>query len=252
MRALRPELLMAMAFWDARTRALFRLSRDGDIEQVNEAVPIDVPGPSMFATFNVATPVLAFHAALPRARREQIATLLASELTPAWVQSGPPAATRDQLRAHLGLDSAEGEWRGPVFGFPADHLVDDDAEVLEVESPEIFASSFPNLVEEAAYVRPCLALLHAGQVVSACYSARRGEWVHEAGVDTLPAFQGRHFGSRVCRAWARAVRRRGAVPVYSTSFDNEASLGLARSLGLVHLGTDLHFPLNADREAHAC
>jgi hypothetical protein len=40
------------------------------------------------------------------------------------------------------------------------------------------------------------------------------------------------FGARAVLAWARAVRSQGAAPIYGTTFDNIASQGVARRLGL--------------------
>ena len=45
----------------------------------------------------------------------------------------------------------------------------------------------------------------------------------------------------VVAAWAAAVRASGRLPLYSTSWDNVASQGVARKLGLVLYGADLSF-----------
>jgi hypothetical protein len=41
-------------------------------------------------------------------------------------------------------------------------------------------------------------------------------------------------------AWADAVRATGVVPLYSTAWKYQASRAVARRLGLVQFGADLH------------
>ena len=45
-------------------------------------------------------------------------------------------------------------------------------------------------------------------------------------------YRGRGYGPRVTVAWAEAIWASGRVPLYSTSWDNKASLAVARKLGL--------------------
>jgi RimJ/RimL family protein N-acetyltransferase len=63
---------------------------------------------------------------------------------------------------------------------------------------------------------------------------------HEAGVETVPTFRGRGFAAQVVAAWVGAVREMGFVPLYSTSWENEASRSVARKLSLIQFGSDLH------------
>ncbi len=87
---------------------------------------------------------------------------------------------------------------------------------------------------------PLLALLVDGDAVSVCGSVRITAEAHEAGVDTATEFRGRGFAPRVVAAWARELRRRGVEALYSTSWQNTASRAVARKLGLVQIGSDLH------------
>ncbi len=48
--------------------------------------------------------------------------------------------------------------------------------------------------------------------------------------------QHRGHGTAVVAGWAAAVQRLGRVPLYGTSWDNVASQGVARKLGLVCFG----------------
>lgn len=62
----------------------------------------------------------------------------------------------------------------------------------------------------------------------------------EAGVETARPYRGRGYAARVVAAWAREVRDMGRVPLYSTSWKNEASRAVARKLALICFGNDLH------------
>lgn len=87
---------------------------------------------------------------------------------------------------------------------------------------------------------PICAVLRDGSAVSICASVRVTEHAHEAGVETHPAFRGAGHAARAVTAWARDVRAGGRIPLYSTSWENTASQAVARKLGLIQFGVDLH------------
>jgi len=79
-----------------------------------------------------------------------------------------------------------------------------------------------------------------GHAVSIGTSVRLTRVAHQDGVDTCRAYRGRGFAPRVVTAWAQAVRDIGRIPLYSTSWQNEASRAVARKLHLICFGSDVH------------
>jgi predicted GNAT family acetyltransferase len=79
-----------------------------------------------------------------------------------------------------------------------------------------------------------------GQAVSVCFSARLTAEAAEAGLHTAPSARGRGYATAVTAGWALAIRKRGAIPLYSTAWDNLASQAVARRLGLTLYGADWH------------
>jgi predicted GNAT family acetyltransferase len=80
----------------------------------------------------------------------------------------------------------------------------------------------------------------SGRVVAVCHAARRSDAAAEAGLEVDPSVRRAGLGIAVTAAWAAAVRAGGREPLYSTSWANEASRGVARRLGLLLRGEDWH------------
>lgn len=147
-------------------------------------------------------------------------------------------------------------WSGPVFtvpqglGSPPGGMTGSRIgggtgarSVVVAVSPsnaEVLHPHMAEWLEDVADNVPMYASLERGEAVSLCCSVRMTERAHEAGVETHPDHRGRGHAASVVAVWAEAVRMRGVVPLYSTSWDNHASRGLARSLGLIEIGADLH------------
>jgi hypothetical protein len=82
--------------------------------------------------------------------------------------------------------------------------------------------------------------LSNGETASVCYSARSTSEAAEAGVETAEPYRGQGHGPDAVTVWGAAAGQSGRVPLYSTNWANIPSRLLARSLGLICYGEDLH------------
>lgn len=131
-------------------------------------------------------------------------------------------------------------WLGPAFRFPADLPGRGRAVRMTFDNAAVLTPYLEDWLENVSLGVPMTAVLEDGKAVSLCCSVRMTSRAHEAGVETHPDFRGRGHAARAVAAWARAVRELERVPLYSTSWENEASRALAAKLGLVQYGADLH------------
>lgn len=171
------------------------------------------------------------------------------------LQAGHPPPERMQaIRSLLySLTEIVFEWRGPAFRFPAELPTPSPVpgtEVLEVVPglEDVLQDPFDDLIPEITTRAPIVAVVEEGRAVSVCHAARPRAVegsptcrASEAGLETAASHRGRGLAPLAVAEWARVVRRQGGVPIYSTSWDNKASRGVARKLGLVLYGEDVHF-----------
>lgn len=221
-----------------QAETLFRHDAAGRLVAVNE--PGDLPAPRLFVGRTTEGNLWRFRRDLPPALVRDLERALAAEPQTADLRE-PPAAfdrLRDLLEAHA---PAERVWMGPAWHFPEEPLPASDAVPLTTTDGLTLESPFAWLAAEVGDVQPCLAVIREGTVVSVCFSARTSPRAAEAGVETLEAQRGRGYAAAAVVAWAAAVRAAGRLPLYSTSWDNRASQGVATRLGLVLYGADLHF-----------
>ncbi len=160
-----------------------------------------------------------------------------SPLAAAEAPTADPMAEPTHARAYAALLGGTVE-AGPAFWFPA--ALAAPADVAAVDDERLLARHFRGWVpgEIAAGRSPVLAILDGGAPVSVCFCARRSAAAAEAGVETAGGFRGRGLAPRVTAAWAAAVRASGRTPLYSTSWQNRASLAVARKLGLRRFASD--------------
>ena len=158
---------------------------------------------------------------------------LAQEKTPAKDLRIAPIHAEE----YLSLLGGQVDW-GPTFLFPAGTENKFEG-VTPIDDLSLLQCNFSGWTAAAIPQRlPIMAVLQGGHAVSVCFSARRSPMAAEAGLETAAAFRGRGLGPRVTAAWSDTIRSLGLIPLYSTSWNNSASLSVARKLRLVETTSD--------------
>ena len=221
--------------------AEFRHDSAGDLVETNE--PTTAAAPRFFFGQSMQGHIIRFRRDVTISRRRQL---------------------RDAAIRHAG-DASEGDTLDrPLDALPFAEILAQDAPVQHASVGLVFR--FPDSLPRSEGTRPFrdaadAALLHPalaawapdihlspplvaaivdGQAVAVCASVRITPTACEAGVETAAPFRGRGYGRAVVAAWALAVRARKVEPIYSTTWGNDASRALARSLHLPPIGRDLH------------
>ncbi|HEY1880094.1 MAG TPA: GNAT family N-acetyltransferase [Caulobacteraceae bacterium] len=212
-----------------RMRALFRHDRRGRLVAINEWSAGTPPRLLLMRTG--AGALAGIHYDTP----DDVAASLA-----ALARSEPPALTEipafsDRYLEALGATTFRA---GPAFVFPT--TLPAEAEVIEVGAgnADLLSGGLESWRPDVGRRGPFLAIVEAGRAVALCASVRITRHVHCAGVETAADCRGRGLASRVVAAWAVRVRALGAVPFYSTSWDNLGSRGVARRLDLEQVAVD--------------
>ncbi len=190
------------------------------------------PAPRLFLGRTTDGHVLRFGASVPDDLAHRLEAIINRQPPPGDLRAPPAAAA--ELRAALESDAPiTREESGPAYRFPATIVQSGDAVRLTAANRDLVRETFPWLYDEYADWQPCFAAVHGGAAVAVCFSARIGAQAAEAGVETLSEFRGHGYATAVTAAWGTAVQQAGLVPIYSTSWDNIASQGVARKVGLV-------------------
>lgn len=219
--------------WHART--LFRHDAAGRLTAINEGD--EQPAPRLWVGRTTEGALWRFRHDLPSALTRELDELLTAE-PPATDPRAPlrcEARLRALLAAHAPIANV---WQGPIWYCP-EGLVAGAVEAVRVNDGATLRAHFPHTANAIDALQPCCAVFADGVAVAVCRSARTSAMAAEAGVDTLSAFRGRGYAAATVAAWAAAVREMGRLPLYSTSWDNLASRGVARKLGLVSYGATL-------------
>ena len=146
-------------------------------------------------------------------------------------------AIRALLHAHAPIAA---EWRGPAYWIPDRIDAPSNVVLITEANAHLLAATFPWTITEPGgfKIGPLAATIAQNQALSICFCSRITAQAAEAGVETVPAARGHGYASAAVAAWAAAVQQRGLVALYSTSWDNLASQGVARKLGMLRYGDD--------------
>lgn len=209
---------------DLHLNTLFLLDSAGRILGTREPVP--EAGPRFSLIRGRTSCAWAVRADVPRGIAEELDGLASAEPPVADFRDAPVNAER--YRTLVGGEV----YAGPAFSFPK--TVEQPDATVHVNALTLLARHYSRWTDAEIPGRsPIVAVVEDSHAVSVCFCARRSEKAAEAGLETAEAYRGRRFGPQVAAAWALAVRASGRVPLYSTSWENGASLAVARKLGLV-------------------
>ena len=151
-------------------------------------------------------------------------------------QRGRPSQWAHEYADFLRVLSAHGALKavraGPLYGFPDFRGASTDAVGIDAGNTDLLLGGLDEWAPDAALGRPMAAMIVDGRAVSVCTSVNASAAAHCAGVETVPVYRGRGFARLAVAAWAKQVQAIGAAPYYGTTFDNLASQGVARRLGL--------------------
>ena len=216
--------------------ALFRQDANSRLLSINEPGN-EPPAPRMFLGRTRDGNLWRFRADLPLDLVADLDALCINE--PVESPSRKPPLHLDEYTRLLRVHSPGGKQSaGPAYyfneiprGLPSLVFVTEaDADLLR--------EGFEDLIDELPDYQPFVALVQDGRAVSVCRSVRITSAAHEAGVETLSEFRRRGYATEVVAGWSQAVTAIGAIPLYSTSWENTASQGVAAKLGLTMYGVD--------------
>lgn len=218
-------------------RALFTHNADSRLLYVNEPGGTTIPAPRLFLGRTQLGNVWRFRADLPQSLIEELDTLCADEPTRLAFNEPPRHFERyvRLLEQHAPVQGISG---GPAYHFaeytePSRELI-----VITEQNAETLRDGFEDWITAVPTWQPFVALIEENRAVSICCSVRITPEAHEAGVETLPDFRGKGYAKDVVAHWAHLVRDAGALPLYSTSWENTASQAVTRKLRLKLYGAD--------------
>lgn len=139
-------------------------------------------------------------------------------------------AIRAALARHAPIRS---EQRGPAYWCPPPAQLPGEVVLIGPTNAHMLQGSFAGVLPYMHGGAPVVAIVIDGRVASLCWCARITRRAAEAGVETVPGYRGLGLATRAATGWVAAIYQRGLLPLYSTSWENLASQGVARHLGAV-------------------
>jgi RimJ/RimL family protein N-acetyltransferase len=220
---------------ELHVEALFRHTPEGRLLETREIDPARAP--RFFLGRTRGGNLWRFRNDLPVSLARDLDAEAAAEPVLPDLPHEPASLARFQelLQEHPAIPQSRA---GPAYVFPEALPLPPRVVRITEENSHFLGEAFAWLQAERSAWEPAVAAVIEARAVSVCFSSRMTERAAEAGVETLEPFRGQGHASRAVAAWAIAIREMGRVPLYSTSWDNLASQGVARRLGLRLYGVD--------------
>jgi hypothetical protein len=126
---------------------------------------------------------------------------------------------------------------GPAYILPR-LVVPERVVMITPENAALLTRYFGWLQDDLAPYAPVAAVIADGAAVSVCFSSRLTAQAGEAGLYTEALYRGRGYAPDVVRGWVAGIRATGRHPLYSTSWENSASLAVARKVWAIQYSVD--------------
>jgi hypothetical protein len=177
--------------------------------------------------------------------RSDLAADLIDQLEALCLQEvGDPRQEPVHKKAYVALLAAHQEpvqlWQGPAYCCPKPSEPLLKPTLITPENAHLLEGGLDDWRVDVPYWQPFSAIIHNDHAVAVCASVRQRAFAHEAGVETLSAYRAKGYAVSAVAGWANTLRSHNIMPLYSTSWDNKASQGIARKLGFEFYGTDFH------------
>lgn len=114
--------------------------------------------------------------------------------------------------------------------------------LLKASEAPLLEAAFAGCGSELPSAAPYAGCFAEGQLAAICRSVRKTSCsdsfaaVHEAGIETRPAFRRRGCAGRALASWSAALLEQEIVPLYSALMENIASQQLAKKSGWIVYG----------------
>ncbi|MDA1074299.1 MAG: hypothetical protein O3A63_05995 [Proteobacteria bacterium] len=150
----------------------------------------------------------------------------------------PPLFHQEYLRV-LNLRQPK-IWTGPAYWLDTDPSPDQPWQQIDQSHSHLLSGDLTPWIPDLAHRQPFVVSMQQGRAAAVCASVRIHPQAHEAGVETAQNARREGHAMNAVAAWARLVRAQGAVPLYSTAWENTASQATARKLQMRAYGVDYH------------
>jgi hypothetical protein len=180
-----------------------------------------------------------FRADLPDDLCSELTRLCRAETYPSPLTPLPlhDKAYRALLHAHAPIKSVVA---GLTYWFPRRIHVERPVVRVTTDQMDLLHGALDAWIPDVPHQQPFVAALENGKAVSVCASVRISAHAHVAGVETASAYRRRGHATSAVAGWSNDVMDLGCIALYSTSWENSASQGVAAKLGLEMFGVEYH------------
>lgn len=215
---------------EIETEALFVHNKEGRLLRVNEPDP-EGPAPRFFLGRTKEGNIWRTRFDLQPELAVALEALATKEPINPTLQD-PPLYLADYVKLLEEYAPITEEFSGPSYYLPP-LLMPDGVVLITGENVELLRDNYPYTADNLSIREPAIAIIEDGKAVTLCCTVRLTDVAGEAGLRTDPDYQGHGYGAKATQAWAFHMRAINRLPLYSTSWDNLASQGVARKLGAV-------------------